>query len=54
MPPFGTDQVTAHDLDMVVRFLRHDYPMPGTAANSRSILATAADQPGTEVVSHRP
>ena len=54
MPPFGTDHLSAHDLDMVIRFLRKDYPMPGTPAKSRSILATTPGRPRTEVVSQRP
>lgn len=30
MPGFGPDQLTANDLEMVVRFLRNDYPMPAS------------------------
>jgi ubiquinol-cytochrome c reductase cytochrome b subunit len=28
MPPFGADQLTANDTDMVIRYLNHRYPMP--------------------------
>jgi ubiquinol-cytochrome c reductase cytochrome b subunit len=33
MPPFGSDQMTGNDLDMVIRFLRNDYPMPEPSAH---------------------
>ena len=32
MPPFGPDQLTENDVDMVIRFLRNDYPMPDRPA----------------------
>ena len=30
MPPFGLDQLTGNDIDMIIRFLHDDYPMPGS------------------------
>jgi ubiquinol-cytochrome c reductase cytochrome b subunit len=33
MPAFGTDQVSDNDVDMVVRYLRGDYPRPATNAS---------------------
>ncbi|MBV8486872.1 MAG: c-type cytochrome, partial [Planctomycetaceae bacterium] len=29
MFPFGADQLTQNDLEMIVRYLKNDYPMPG-------------------------
>jgi ubiquinol-cytochrome c reductase cytochrome b subunit len=29
MPAFGTDQLTASDLDVLIRYLKDDYPKPG-------------------------
>ena len=40
MPPFGPDQVSDNDVNMVVRYLRGDYPRP--AADS-----VAVSGPGT-------
>ena len=37
MPPFGPDQMTDNDVDMVIRYLRHDYPganVPGDAGGA--------------------
>ena len=33
MPPFGPDQMTANDVEMVIRYLRHDYPVALTQEN---------------------
>ena len=38
MPPFGTDQVGENDLNMIIRYLRGDYPPP-----------TARPEPGLDV-----
>ena len=35
MPPFGPEQLTDNDVDMVIRFLRNDYPMPDRPAGPR-------------------
>ncbi len=29
MPAFGADQLTASDLDVLIRYLKDDYPKPG-------------------------
>jgi hypothetical protein len=49
MPPFGPDQLSGHDLEMVVRCLRNDYPRPGATSASGSIAAVH-DRSGTSVV----
>jgi ubiquinol-cytochrome c reductase cytochrome b subunit len=51
MPPFGTDQLTIHDVDMVVRYLRNDYPKPLSTA--KPVLATTPGQPLPEIAAHR-
>jgi len=28
MPPFGDDQLSANDMDMIIRYLKYDYPKP--------------------------
>ena len=28
MPPFGPEQLTDNDVDMVIRFLKNDYQIP--------------------------
>ena len=47
MPPFGPEQLTDNDVDMVIRFLRNDYPMPdrpaGTSALSREWRVTSGE-----------
>jgi mono/diheme cytochrome c family protein len=32
MPAFGMDQLTPNDIDMVIRYLRGDYPKGGAPA----------------------
>ena len=32
MPPFGLDQLSGNDLEMIIRFLHDDYPMPGSGS----------------------
>jgi ubiquinol-cytochrome c reductase cytochrome b subunit len=34
MPPFGSDQLTRNDLEMIIRFLDHEYPMPDATSPS--------------------
>jgi ubiquinol-cytochrome c reductase cytochrome b subunit len=29
MPPFGADQLTRSDIEMIIRYLKNDYPVPG-------------------------
>lgn len=36
MPPFGAEQLTDNDVEMVVRYLRNEYPMPGGAGSAAS------------------
>jgi ubiquinol-cytochrome c reductase cytochrome b subunit len=36
MPPFGPDQLTRNDVDMIIRFLADKYPMPQASARPRS------------------
>jgi ubiquinol-cytochrome c reductase cytochrome b subunit len=47
MPPFGPEQLTENDVDMVIRFLRNEYPMPGRAT------ALAAPAGGRRAVASR-
>ncbi len=41
MPPFGSDQVSDNDVDMVVRYLRGDYPRPAASPESASTRPAA-------------
>jgi ubiquinol-cytochrome c reductase cytochrome b subunit len=34
MPAFGPDQLTSSDLDVLIRYLKDDYPKPGGTANA--------------------
>src|SRR5262249_3350458 len=33
MPPFGLEQLTQNDLDMIIRYIKNDYLMPARPAN---------------------
>jgi quinol-cytochrome oxidoreductase complex cytochrome b subunit/mono/diheme cytochrome c family protein len=37
MPPFGREQLTDNDINMITRFLRNDYPMPARPASSTAM-----------------
>ena len=42
MPPFGPDQLSGNDLEMIIRFLHDDYlHMPGTEPQASLAGATA-------------
>ena len=43
MPPFGPEQLTDNDVDMVIRFLRNDYPMPDRPAGTVGPGSLAAE-----------
>ena len=45
MPPFGPDQMTANDVEMIIRYLKNDYPMPATAG----IDAYHCQRPGAAI-----
>ena len=40
MPAFGPDQLTENDVDMVVRYLRNDYPMPDRPVGTSAVVAS--------------
>jgi ubiquinol-cytochrome c reductase cytochrome b subunit len=42
MPPFGADQLTQSDLEMIIRYLKNDYPMARTSY-SPALPDTAED-----------
>jgi ubiquinol-cytochrome c reductase cytochrome b subunit len=42
MPPFGPDQMTANDVEMVIRYLKGDYPMPATLGSTRHLVKAPA------------
>jgi quinol-cytochrome oxidoreductase complex cytochrome b subunit/mono/diheme cytochrome c family protein len=43
MPPFGPEQLTRNDVEMVIRYLRNDYPKP-----QRPATASTAAHPSTD------
>jgi ubiquinol-cytochrome c reductase cytochrome b subunit len=46
MPAFGTDQLTGNDVDMVIRFLKGDYPRQGSVSVPLS-GSVSADSPAS-------
>jgi hypothetical protein len=51
MPPFGPEQVSQNDLDMIIRFLKKDYLRMGTPVGTTAQTAPAQ---GKQLASHRP
>jgi ubiquinol-cytochrome c reductase cytochrome b subunit len=41
MPPFGPDQMTDNDVEMVIRFLKNDYPMPASLGSTRHLVSAS-------------
>jgi mono/diheme cytochrome c family protein len=46
MPPFGPDQMSDNDLDMVIRYLRGDYPRPVIEPNPAAGAGAPAARTG--------
>jgi ubiquinol-cytochrome c reductase cytochrome b subunit len=53
MPPFGTDQMTQSDVEMVTRYLKNDYPMPVILGSTRIILAAPERPAGASATALR-
>jgi ubiquinol-cytochrome c reductase cytochrome b subunit len=45
MPPFGPDQLTRNDVDTIIRFLAHRYPMPGGSATTTTESGASPSRP---------